>query len=43
MQAIRELYVEDFPVTVIIDSEGNDLYKSGRAEYLKLHEENQKA
>ena len=42
-EAIRELYVEDFPVTVIIDSEGNDLYKSGRAAYLKLHEENQKA
>ena len=42
-EAIRELYVEDFPVTVIIDSEGNDLYNSGRAAYLKLHEENQKA
>ena len=38
-EAIRELYVEDFPVTVIIDCEGNDLYKSGRAEYLKLHNE----
>jgi len=38
-EAIRELYVEDFPVTVIIDCEGNDLYKSGRAENLKLHNE----
>ena len=40
-EAIRKLYVEDFPVTVIIDCEGNDLYKSGRAEYLKLHSQKQ--
>lgn len=33
-EAIRKLYVEDLPVTVIIDCEGNDLYKSGRAKYL---------
>ncbi len=26
-EAIRELYVEDFPVIVVIDSEGNDLYE----------------
>ena len=26
-EAIRRLYVEDFPVIVVIDSEGNDLYK----------------
>ncbi|MDR1898944.1 MAG: Fe-S-containing hydro-lyase [Treponema sp.] len=34
-EAIRELYVEEFPVTVIIDSKGNDLYVSGREEYLR--------
>ena len=33
-EALRKLYVEDFPVFVIIDSEGNDLYKMGRADYL---------
>ena len=33
-EAIRRLEVEDFPVTVIIDSEGNNLYESGKAEYL---------
>ena len=34
-EAIRKLYVEDFPAVVVIDSEGNDLYKIGREEYLK--------
>ena len=33
-EALRKLYVEDLPVFVIIDSEGNDLYKMGRAAYL---------
>ena len=33
-EAIRRLEVEDFPVIVIIDSEGNNLYESGRAAYL---------
>ena len=33
-EAIRRLEVEDFPVVVIIDSEGNNLYESGRAAYL---------
>ena len=33
-EAIRRLEVEDFPVIVIIDSEGNNLYETGRAEYL---------
>ena len=33
-EAIRRLEVEDFPVTVIIDSEGNNLYETGRAAYL---------
>ena len=33
-EAIRRLEVENFPVTVIIDSEGNNLYETGRAAYL---------
>ncbi len=34
-EAIRRLEVEDFPVTVIIDSEGNNLYETGRKAYLE--------
>ena len=34
-EAVRRLTVRDMPLTVAIDSEGNDLYKLGRAEYLK--------
>lgn len=34
-EAIRRLEVEDFPVVVIIDSEGNNLYETGRREYLE--------
>lgn len=37
-EAIRKLYVEDFPVTVINDSHGNDLYEQGRDEYLEWAE-----
>ncbi len=33
-EAIRRLEVEDFPVVVIIDSEGNNLYETGRRAYL---------
>ena len=33
-EAIRRLEVEDFPVVVIIDSYGNNLYETGRADYL---------
>ena len=33
-EAIRRLEVEDFPVVVIIDSLGNNLYETGRADYL---------
>lgn len=29
-EAIRKLYVEDFPVIVVIDSEGNNLYEMSR-------------
>ena len=32
--AIRRLVVKDFPVVVIIDSEGNNLYETGKANYL---------
>ena len=34
-EAIRKIYVEDFPVTVINDASGNDLYQEGRKEYLQ--------
>lgn len=35
-EGIYRLEVEDFPLVVVIDSYGNDLYESGRADYLKL-------
>ena len=38
-EAIRELKVENMPLTVVIDSQGNDLYKSGREAYLKSLED----
>ncbi len=34
-EAIRKLYVEDFPAIVVIDSKGNNLYELGKKEYLK--------
>ena len=33
-EAVRKLYVEDFPVTVALDSKGGDIYEQGREEYL---------
>ena len=33
-ESLRKLYVEDMPVVVIIDSEGNNLYEEGRKAYL---------
>ncbi len=33
-EALRRLYVEDMPLVVIIDCEGNNLYEKGRAAYL---------
>ena len=39
-EAIRLLEVEDFPAVVIIDSEGNNLYESGRCDYLASLEGN---
>lgn len=43
-EAIRKLEVVDLPLTVIIDSYGNDLYEIGRKTYLeeKDHEKNRK-
>ncbi len=34
-EAIRRLEVENFPVVVIVDSQGNNLYETGRADYLR--------
>ncbi|MBE6799164.1 MAG: Fe-S-containing hydro-lyase [Ruminococcaceae bacterium] len=34
-EAIRRLEVEDFPVVVVIDSEGNNLYETGPKNYLE--------
>ena len=33
-EALQKLYVEDMPLVVIIDSEGNNLYEEGRKAYL---------
>lgn len=33
-EALRRLEVKNLPVTVVIDSEGNNLYKLGREQYL---------
>ncbi len=38
-EAIRRLEVEDFPVIVVIDSQGNNLYETGRKAYLSQTEE----
>lgn len=36
-EAIRRIEVEDFPVIVVIDSEGNNFYETGRQAYLSKH------
>jgi fumarate hydratase subunit beta len=33
-EALRRLEVEDFPLTVVVDSIGGDLYQTGPAAYL---------
>ncbi len=38
-EAIHRLEVEDFPVVVVIDSFGNNLYETGRNEYLSTLKE----
>ncbi len=35
-EAIRKLYVEDFPVIVVIDSGGNNLYETAIKEYSRI-------
>ena len=35
-EAIRKIYVEDFPVIVVIDSEGNNLYETSIKEFKKI-------
>lgn len=35
-EAIRRLVVEDFPATVLIDCEGNDLYEMGQSKYREI-------
>ena len=35
-EALRKLWVENMPLVVVIDCEGNDLYQQGRAEYLAV-------
>ena len=34
-EAVRRLVVRDMPLTVVVDCEGNDLYRQGRDEYLR--------
>ena len=36
-EAVMRLRVEDFPVVVVIDTLGNDLYEIGKENYLKSH------
>ena len=35
-EAIRELKVENFPVIVVIDSEGNNLYETALLQYKEI-------
>ena len=35
-EALRKLWVENMPLVVVIDCEGNDLYEKGRADYLAV-------
>ncbi len=39
-EALRRLYVEEMPLTVIIDCYGGNLYETGRAAYLAQRNEN---
>ncbi len=34
-EAVRKLYVEDMPLTVVLDAAGGDLYSEGREKYLQ--------
>lgn len=35
-EAVRRLVVKDFPAIVVIDSEGNNLYETGKAQYRRV-------
>lgn len=35
-EAIRKLLVEDFPVTVLVDTSGNDIYEIGQRKYRRI-------
>ncbi len=35
-EAVRKLYVEDFPCTVLVDCEGRDIYKIGQERYCEI-------
>ena len=37
-EAVRRLVVRDFPLTVLLDAHGGDLYQSGPAAYLAARE-----
>ena len=39
-EAVRKLVVKDFPLTVLLDTHGGDLYRSGPAAYLASREHN---
>lgn len=39
-EAIRELYVDNFPVIVVVDNKGNNLYETAIKEYLTRNNEN---
>ncbi|MCK5757810.1 MAG: Fe-S-containing hydro-lyase [Clostridiales bacterium] len=39
-EALRKIYIEDFPAIVIIDSNGNDFYEIGKAKYRKMEIKN---
>ena len=34
-EAVHKLYVENFPVTIVLDTEGGNLYQEGRSAYLQ--------
>ncbi len=38
-EALRRLYVEEMPLTVIIDCQGNNLYENGRNAYLRFQKQ----
>ena len=38
-EALRKLWVEDMPLYVVIDCQGNNLYEMGRKRYLKAGKE----